>query len=477
MPKNNFVTELVNAFNLFNYYFDDFNTNFTVKGNKIVGLFASDVEMKKYFQEIKKEIIKLHCGTEEAAGRLYNLNYFPFAFDVNSKQKEKERAIEVELADSTNNEVIRNLKIYFAKGFQYVVEAKVIKNLEISARMIEKKACECLEGSVLEEIDRYSPYLYCISFNDRYFKERGYPPRFFEVFRDMYISVFDLKLEGYGFNDSSVFYEQRDNKLYIKDITNINVVKNVAKHVREGIALDFKTPDKEDSKVKNFKDVLSSLMPKRVRESISAYDYDIFTDKKKIQNGDSFVLIPLIEMDDGQFETLSSRDASKINRVFNNSISDIKGKTANPKYANCKEPVYAFSNQQIALLLPKIMESPIAYNEISGSFEFAVDLENFERRSSSRFSSTATSPTHTNSAGSSQPQSPSNSPIHAGPSGLKTPPNQRKRNSDSGYDSNSPPKPKDSGSSSGGPGPSTKLSDMEWKPSGSISGLPNRYLD
>lgn len=118
MPKNNFATELVNAFNLRNYYLDDVNTNFTVKGNKIVGLFASDVEIKKYFQEIKKEIIKRHYGTEEVAGKYYNLNYFPFVFDVNSKWKAKEKAIrEVELADSTNNEVIRNLKVHFANGF------------------------------------------------------------------------------------------------------------------------------------------------------------------------------------------------------------------------------------------------------------------------------------------------------------------------------------------------------------------------
>lgn len=50
------------------------------------------------------------------------------------------------------------------------------------------------------------------------------------------------------------------------------------------------------------------------------------------------------------------------------------------------------SNKQIAQLLPKIMGSPIAYNQINGRFEFAVDLENFKRRSSSRSSSTVTSP-------------------------------------------------------------------------------------
>ncbi len=441
MPKNNFVTELVNAFNLRNYYFDDVNTNFTVKGNKIVGLFASDVEVKKYFQEVRKEIIKRHYGTEEVAGEYYNLNYFPFVFDVNSKWKAEGSAIrKVELADSTNNEVIRNLKIYFAKEFQRAVEAEVVKNLETSARMMKKKACECLEGSVLEEIDRHSPYLYCISFNDRYCKENRYPPRFFEAFRGMYISAFDLKLEEYGFNDSSIFYEQRDNKLYIKDITNINVVKNVAKHVKGRVALDFRTPGKEDSKVENFKDVLSSLVSKQVRKSINVYDYDTFTDENKIKNGHSFALMPFIEMDDGQFETLSSRDASKINKVFNggifngftndNFISDIRGKTANPQFANCKEPVYAFSNKQIALLLPIIMQSPIAYNERNGCFEFAVDPENFKRRGSSRSSSTVTSPTHA--------EPPRTPPEQTGARFFES-----EGDRDSGI-GESPPKPKDS---------------------------------
>ncbi|WP_341812193.1 hypothetical protein [Wolbachia endosymbiont (group A) of Conops quadrifasciatus] len=232
--------------------------------------------------------------------------------------------------------------------------------------------------------------------------------------------------------------------LYVKNV-NDKVIKSVTEYVKGRVALDFRTPGKEDSKVENFKDVLSSLMSKWVRKSINAYDYDIFTDEKKMQNGDSFVLITLIEMDDGQFETLSSRDASKINGVFNTFISDIKGKTANPQYTNCKESVYAFSNKQIALLLPKIMEFPIAYNEINGRFEFAVDLKNFKRHGSSRSSSKVTSPF--------------NSPTHAGQSGLRTPPNQRK--ADSGYDSNSPPKPKDSVAHSSSSDPRSSFEEIQ----------------
>ncbi|NEV49060.1 hypothetical protein EUZ93_00830, partial [Wolbachia pipientis] len=469
----NSTKELINAFNLNNYACDKISTNFTVEGKKIVGLFASGTNIGEYLQRMEEKIIKRHYGTREITGKYYHLNCFPFVLGANPNKEYLDNGIvKVKLANSTNDEVIRNLKVHFASEFERVVGGKVIARLQ-KAGITEDGAYEWIKGTVKTGAIG-KPYLYCIAFSDEYLKGKC-DSETFEILKGMYIQEFNSRLEACGLK-SSDFYKYEDDMLYIKDVSD-KVVKSITEYVKKEVVLHLGTPGIEDSKVKNFKDVLSSLMSKQVRKFINTYDYDIFTDEKKIQKGDSFVLIPLIKMDDGKFCTLNCRDASRINGVFNSFISDIKGKTAKLQYANAKGSVYAFSNQQIALLLPKIMESPIAYNEISGNFEFAVDLENFERRSSSRFSSTATSPTHTNSAGSSQPQSPSNSPTHAGLSGLKTPPNQRKRNSDSGYDSNSPPKPKDSGSSSGGPGPSTEPSDMECKSSGSISGLPNGHLD
>ncbi len=221
------------------------------------------------------------------------------------------------------------------------------------------------------------------------------------------------------------------------------VVRSVTEYVKGRVALDFRTPGSVEFKVENCKNVLSELILKATGKFVDGYDYDDFTNKNKIKNGHSFALIPFIE-ENGQLKSLSSRDASKINGgIFNgfHCISDIRGKTANPQFANCKEPVYAFSNKQIAQLLPKIMGSPIAYNQINGRFEFAVDLENFKRRSSSRSSSTVTSPL--------------NSPTHE--ERPRTPLEQTgarffesRGDRDSGLD-DSPPQLKDSGSSSGGP--------------------------
>jgi hypothetical protein len=363
MPKNNFVIGLVNAFNLCNYYFDDIYTNFTVEGKRIVGSFVSSTDIKEYSQKIKEEIIKRHYGTEEVADKYYNLNYFPF---VLSDKRKNHTDLEVELAGSINSEVIRNLKIHFTREFMIKVNTKVAVNLEERGLMTVEEGYECVKGSVqLERTDRSSPYLYCISFGDRYCKEKGYPSRFLEIFKNIYVTAFDEKLEECGL-ESSDFYESRDNKLYIKNITDIDVIEGIAEHLRERIALDFKTPGTEDSKVENFKDILSNLIFKWTGKSISAYEC--------IERGDSFFLIPLTKMYGDQLETLKRGDMYRANVKHKNFLRDIKGEAADPDIVNCETPVYAISNKKIAEVLPEIMQSPIAYNGRTGHFEFVADL-------------------------------------------------------------------------------------------------------
>lgn len=455
----NSTKELVNAFNLNNYGVGNVNTNFTVEGKKIFGLFASGTNIEEYLQGIGEEIIKQHHGTKEVAGRFYNLNYFPFVLGANpDKEYLSNGIVKVKLADSTNNEVIRNLKVHFANEFKRAVKSKVVARLQ-KAGITKEGASEWVIGTVKTGVIG-SPYLYCIAFSDEYLK-RKYDSETFEVLKGMYIQEFNSRLEECGLK-SSGFYEYKDDMLFIKDVSD-KVVKSVTEYVKKEVAFDFRTPGSVESKVENCKNVLSDLILKFTGRSVDAYDYDTFTDENKIKNGHSFALIPFIEMDDGQYETLSFNDARNINRIFNkaipngftnsNFISDIRGKTANLQFADCKEPVYAFSNKQIALLLPIIMESPIAYNQINGRFEFAVDLTNFKRRGSSRSSSTVTSPF--------------NSPTHAEPP--RTPPEQTGRrffesrgDSDSGL-GDSLPQPEDSvaHSPSGGPGPSSKMSQTQ----------------
>ncbi|WP_264711422.1 MULTISPECIES: hypothetical protein [unclassified Wolbachia] len=425
----NSTKELVNAFNLNNYGIDKVNTNFTVEGQKIVGLFASGTNTKEYLRRIGEEIIKQHYsdGTE-VASEYYNLNYFPFILDPTPDKEDLGNGIvKVKLADSTDNGVIRNLKVHFANEFEGAVRSKVAALLQELVGITKEQAYEWVNGTVGTGAIG-SPYLYCIAFSNEYLEKR-YNPRIFELLKSLYISEFNSRLEACGLK-SSDFYEYKDGMLYIKNVSD-KVVRSVTEYVKGRVALDFRTPGSVESKVENCKNVLSELILKATGKFVDGYDYDDFTNKNKIKNGHSFALIPFIE-ENGQLKSLSSRDVRNINRVFNkeipngfindNFISDIRGKTANPQFANCKEPVYAFSNKQIALLLPKIMQSPIAYNEINGRFEFAVNLENFRSRH-----------------GLLSPEPP------------RTPPNQRKKDTDSGYDSNSLPKPKDSGSSSGGP--------------------------
>lgn len=389
MPTKTFVTELVNAFNLNNYFSDNIYTNFAVQGgtkgknDKIVSLFGCDGNIKKYLKEIREEIIRQHYSNEEAAGGFYKLNCFPFVFDVDFNKKGKfinQNVKVVELANLTDSEVIHNLKLHFANEFQDHVEAGVTGELKTMG-MTKDEALKCVRKSVqLERVDELSPYLYCISFDDGYFKEMRHPNplRFLELFRNIYVAKFNLRLERCGLNDSSIFYEQRDNKLYIKDITDINVIKNIARYVKKRIALDFKTPGKEDSKVENFKNILSELIFEVTGNSVDGYEYDVFTDEEKINDGHSFALIPLVRRIDDQLRTLSREEADKIVEKFYSVLSDIvlsdiTGKTESTQFTTGKS-IYAFSNKQIALLLPKIMESPIAYNERNGRFEFAVDL-------------------------------------------------------------------------------------------------------
>ncbi|WP_264702900.1 hypothetical protein [Wolbachia endosymbiont (group A) of Volucella inflata] len=270
------IKELVNAFNLNNYASDKINTNFTVEGKKIVGLFVSNTNAKEYLRGVGEEIIKRHySGGSEVARKYYNLNYFPF---VNSgKEKDiDENVKKVELTDSTNNEVIRNLKVHFANEFKRAVEAKVVARLQEEVEISEEEAYEWVNRTVGTGAIGM-PYLYCIAFSDEYLKRR-YDSETFELLKEEYIKEFNSRLKNCGLK-SSDFYEYKNDMLYIKNIGD-KVVRSVAEYVRERVALDFRTPGTEDSKVENFKDVLGNFIFEQIRKSINAYD--IFTGEKKI---------------------------------------------------------------------------------------------------------------------------------------------------------------------------------------------------
>ncbi|MDR0289218.1 MAG: hypothetical protein LBH78_04170 [Rickettsiales bacterium] len=366
------IKELVNAFNLNNYFSDNVYTNFTVEGKKIVGLFADDTDVIKYLRGIGKEIIKQQYSSREVAGRYYNLNCFPFVLGANPSRKESgiEGVMKVELADSANKEVIHNLKIHFANEFKRAATLKLIARLVVKIGITKEEAHEWVGGAVkIGAFDRSSPYLYCIAFDGEYFEREGYDSETFELFKGMYIQELNSGLKECGLINSD-FYHYTDDMLCIKDV-NGKVVKRVAEYVREQVAFDFKTPGKEDSKVENFKAVFSNLISEQTGKSINGYDRDVFINQEEINDGNSFAIIPLI-VSNNRCEYLKHSDVYRVNARRKDFLCDIKGKTAN--LTNYQGSVHAISNKGIAKLLPEIMKFPIAYNERTGHFEFAADL-------------------------------------------------------------------------------------------------------
>lgn len=255
---------------------------------------------------------------------------------------------------------------------------KVIALLKKEVGITEKKGHEWVRrtvriGAFDESNSLKKDYLYCIAFNGGYFEREGYDSETFEVFKEMYIQEFNSRLRACGLKNSD-FYHYKDDMLYIKKDINDTVVRSIAEYVKKEAAFDFRTPGEEDSKVENLKDIFSSLIFKHTGKSVDAYGYDIFTDKKEIEDGNNFVLIPLVKTRNGQLESLKCRDMYEINAKYKNLVSNIREKTADPDVTNCENPVYAISNKGIAQLLPEIMQSPITYNGRTGHFEFATDL-------------------------------------------------------------------------------------------------------
>lgn len=375
---SNSIKGLVDAFNVSNYFCDRVNTNFTVEGRKIVGLFAYGTDVARYLRGVGEEIIKQQYSSREVAGRHYNLDCFPFVLGANANKKYLDKGtVAVELADFTNKGVVHNLKVHLVNEFDRAVGLKVIARLVEEAGITEEEGHEWVRGTIKEgAFDGSNPlrkhYLYCIAFDGGYFEGEGYDSETFELFKGMYIQEFNSRLRACGLKNSD-FYHYKDDMLYIKDVDE-KVVKHVAKYVKKEAALDFRTPGKEDSKVENFKDVLSSLISKCAKKSIDSYEYDVFTDKKEIENGSYFVLVPLTKVRGGQLESLKPGDMYSINTEYTNLVGNIKGKTEKSHISNCKNPVYAISNKGIAQLLPEIMKFPIAYNERFKRFEFADDL-------------------------------------------------------------------------------------------------------
>ena len=76
------------------------------------------------------------------------MNYFPYVLS-DKRKKHTGKNLEVQLAGSTNSEVICNLKIHFTQEFLVNVEAEVAANLKGRSSQMYRRICSARKSSPL----------------------------------------------------------------------------------------------------------------------------------------------------------------------------------------------------------------------------------------------------------------------------------------------------------------------------------------
>lgn len=447
MTSLDFVKELVNAFNVSNYG-SKVNTNFVVEGDNIVVKFNCDQgSAKRYLSQMARDLVREYYSNESVACHAFDLGSFPFHFDKKWLKYDKKTRM-TKLTVPIDSGVIFNLKVHFAEEFKLDVKNQVIKAIDEKHHLGKKRIEEILNASIEQvEIDSFSGYIKCLLFNS-------------PNLQTYFVGALQEQIKKHCYNYSG-FYDIDDNKVYFKDVENIGFVRSVTEVSKKEVGYNFYLQHSDNLKVKakHYKDAIGELIFSLTGISIYRYYYDEFVDKGRISSGDRFAFIPMIK-EGNNLRYLTHMEADKINAKFSHDIlTNIRGQ-AEATRSNEFGEVYAFSDRQIALLIPVIIENSVINKD--GQIEIDPGL---------RFQ--ALSPA----------QSPFNSPMHAGPSGIRTPPNQRKKDTDSGYDSNSPPKPKDSGAQSSSGGPRSLFEQPQTQkcptrsPDGALDGPPRQWSE
>lgn len=424
MSDRETVRALISAFNVHNYARNTVKTNFTLQseGKKDYIVVSFDKSMdtyqcRRYLDSIKRKIVGEFYGIEEGdtdevvlntANLIFNIESFPF--DTSRGKWSQDEQGRIEFLAPIDKGVIFNLKSHLASSLvKDVLEDMPTCSIVTNSFNKGKYLCHSKfpDKELCKEFER--------EFLSRMENRYGYR----NVFKN------PLKIEG--------------NSVYIKDVfDDARFIDSVTRYIAWLKGMGLQDDSKVRNDVKAFKDLIIEFIDQSIGLTVAGFIRNFPLDKEKAK-----ILIPVV-LDNGEPRVLASEEALKLNYAFNYAVfNDLYGRTQGELSVNGSNVVYGidFSNKEIShCVITKIIESSV----INKDHELAIDPELHFR---------ALSPA----------QSPFNSPTHAGQSGLRTPPNQRKADTDSGYDSNSPPKPKDSGSSSGGPGPSTELSDMEWE--------------
>lgn len=410
--SDDFIRALVNACNSNMHHSDVINTNFAVKGKQIVLSVEGNFDLDKYIQDVNVEVVE-----RSIAGKFFNTKFFPLSTNGVECVYNEDGTVR-EFRFNITPEVVHNLKLYFASSFQ-----KSIGD-EIQVKFI--KAPDKLRGIIIE-------FLRCIKvgrmgggINDLYSIElndvESADAQMNKTLKDIYVEMFSTHLKKCGLKPSDFFQlvdsdlkplnflQLVDNRLYIKHVTDIGVVNNVTKYITGCIAGSVIAVDNNSSKAKNIRDVIRSRIFKCTTTDeekgvlIHGYDNDFFVDESKVmgenkvKDGSIAALIPLVKVNDqSKPEPLSTEEADRINKAFRkegfgNILIDIRGQTKTTQPTDSEEPVseeplYGIPNMKFALLIPELRQSPIAYNEASKCFEYAVNLGNlFKSREHSNLS-------------------------------------------------------------------------------------------
>ncbi|WP_341818722.1 hypothetical protein [Wolbachia endosymbiont (group B) of Ennomos erosarius] len=411
---------MVSAFNVHNYARNTVKTNFTLQSrygeNCIVVSFDKGMgryQCRRYLDSIQRKIVGEFYGIEEGdtdevvsntANLIFNIKSFPF--NISKGKWSQDEQGRIEFLAPIDKGVIFNLKSHLASS---------------------------LKKDILEDMPTCS--IVTNSFNkEKYLCHSKFPNK---ESRKKFESEFLSRMRERYENVPKKLLEVKGNSVYIKDVfDDARFIDSVTRYKAWLVGMYLGVDSSANHKVKLFKDMIIESIGQSTGVTIYG-----FVCASPLGKEEASILIPLV-LDGEEKRILTNEEALELNCTFNCAVFyDLYGRTQGKLSINESSGMYSinFSNPYIShCVITKIIESSV----INKDHELSIDPE-------LRFQ--ALSPA----------QSPFNSPMHAGPSGIRTPPNQR-RSIDSGI-GESPPKPKDSGSSSGGPGPSTELSDIEWE--------------
>ncbi|MGL9718569.1 MAG: hypothetical protein ACR5K9_07970 [Wolbachia sp.] len=351
-----FVKELVTAFNVSNYG-SKVNTNFVVEGDNIVVRFNCDKgSAKQYLSQMARDLVREYFPDEYVAGHFFDLTSLPFNFDKGKWMcNEKGTKLTVPITPG----VIFNLKMHFAEEFEFDVKAQMTKEIGKSLPDLKKENIKKIlnENIKAMTIGKSSGYIKCLLFNDP-----DIQAHFEQTLRAQ------MNKYGHGHLD---FYHIDGNKVYFKDIENIDFIKSVTEVSKRRAGYNFNFPSEDDLKVRKYKDAIGELIFCLTEIAVCGYYCDNFTDKGRISNGDNFAFIPVIK-DGNSLRYLYYMEADKINARFSyNLLTDIKNQTKNA-VSEKVDRIYAFSDRQIALLIPLIIENSVINRD--GQLEINPEL-------------------------------------------------------------------------------------------------------